>query len=203
MTTGIRPSRAGQPRLLGWWLVVVLALAGCGSGTVLPEPHPPGVAVAPTTARAGLARSVPTFLRIPRIGAQSTLMPLGLNPDQTVQVPPVSTPLQAGWYENGPTPGEIGPAVILGHVDGDHQLGVFYRLHELRPGDEVLVTRQDGSTVRFKVTRLQQLGKDTFPTDAVYGDTPDAELRLITCGGAFNRAAHSYQDSVIAYAVLA
>jgi sortase (surface protein transpeptidase) len=141
-------------------------------------------------------------LRIPRIGAESSLVPLGLNADRTVQVPPVSTPMQAGWYENGPTPGEIGPAVILGHVDGDHQPGIFYRLHELRPADEILVTRQDGGTVTFTVSRVQQVSKTTFPTDAVYGDTSDAELRLITCGGAFDHAARSYRDNIIVYAVL-
>lgn len=182
-------------------LAVAVLLAGCGAGPVGSAP-PPAESSVSTSTHAGLARSVPVSVRIPRIGAQSTLIPLGLNADQTVQVPPVSTPMQAGWYENGPTPGEVGPAVILGHVDGNHQLGIFYRLHELGPGDEVLVARQDGSTARFAVTRVQQVGKNAFPTEAVYGDTADAELRLITCGGSFDAAARSYRDSIIVYAVL-
>ncbi|GAB3888680.1 hypothetical protein GCM10029964_056770 [Kibdelosporangium lantanae] len=142
-------------------------------------------------------------MRIPRIGASSGLIPLGLNPDQTIQVPPVSTPMQAGWYANGPTPGEVGPAVILGHVDGNHQKGVFYRLHELAEGDEVFVTRADGGELTFVVTKVDQVAKDMFPTETVYGDTEAPELRLITCGGAFDRVAHRYLDNIIVYASLA
>src|SRR5215217_3837183 len=83
---------------------------------------------------AAMAKSEPTEVDIPKIGAHSTLVPLGLNPDNTVQVPPVSQPMQAGWYSYGPTPGEAGPAVILGHVDGNKNAGIFYRLKELSPG---------------------------------------------------------------------
>ncbi|MFD9894566.1 class F sortase [Amycolatopsis sp. NPDC059027] len=150
----------------------------------------------------GMAKATPVSLDIPKIGARSSLIPLGLNPDNTVQVPPVETPLQAGWYENGPTPGETGPAVILGHVDGNKQAGIFYRLRELAPGDQVSVSRKDGSTAWFAVTKVDQVAKDRFPTDAVYGDTNTPELRLITCGGAFDRNAHSYLDNIIVYAQL-
>ncbi|MFE0027515.1 class F sortase [Amycolatopsis sp. NPDC059021] len=150
----------------------------------------------------GMAKAEPVSLDIPKIGARSSLIPLGLNPDNTVQVPPVETPLQAGWYENGPTPGEMGPAVILGHVDGNKQAGIFYRLRELAPGDRISVSRKDGSTARFAVTKVDQVAKDRFPTDAVYGDTNTPELRLITCGGAFDRNAHSYLDNIIVYAHL-
>ncbi|HWE88076.1 MAG TPA: sortase, partial [Pseudonocardiaceae bacterium] len=104
-----------------------------------------------------------------------------------------------GWFD-GPTPGEIGPAVILGHVDGDRQIGIFYRLHELVAGDQIVVTRQDGSMVTFAVTSVQQVPKTAFPTDQGYGNTTDPELRLITCGGSFNRAERSYVDNVIVYA---
>jgi sortase (surface protein transpeptidase) len=139
---------------------------------------------------------------IPKIGAHSSLVPLGLNPDNTVQVPPVSTPMQAGWYSYGPTPGETGPAVILGHVDGMKQAGIFYRLRELASGDRVSVSRRDGSTARFVVTRVDRVSKDAFPTDAVYGNTAGPELRLITCGGDFDHTAHNYRDNVIVYAGL-
>jgi LPXTG-site transpeptidase (sortase) family protein len=151
----------------------------------------------------GLPKSDPVSVDVPKIGAKSTLVPLGLNPDNTVEVPPVTQPKQAGWYSNGPTPGEIGPSVILGHVDGNKQPGIFYRLKELAPGDKISVARKDGSNVKFVVTKVDQVAKDTFPTEAVYGDTDDAQLRLITCGGAFDKAAHSYKDNIIVYAKLA
>lgn len=183
-----------------WWLAVLLGLlAGC-AGTPQQGTEPPA---APVTSSAQPAPAAePEAVDIPRIGAHSTLVPLGLNPDQTIEVPPVTQPLQAGWYRFGPSPGEVGPAVILGHVDGNKQKGIFYRLRELAPGDEVTVSRKDGSAVRFAVSRIEQIDKDTFPSDAVYGDTAGPELRLITCGGSFDHAAHSYRDNIIVFAVL-
>lgn len=159
------------------------------SGTTTPEPK-------------ALPRSEPTRIDIPRIDAHSTLVPLGLNPDKTIQVPPVSQPMQAGWYLNGPTPGERGPAVVLGHVDGDRKEGIFFNLKEMRTGDEVDIARREGTSARFVVTKVDRVAKTQFPTDAVYGDTPDAQLRLITCGGTFDHAAHSYLDNIIVYATL-
>lgn len=168
--------------------------AGMGTTTT-------GPAVTSTAATtAGLPRSEPTELWIPRIGARSSLIPLALNEDGTVEVPPVERPLQAGWYSLGPTPGEPGPAVVLGHVDGYHQPGIFYRLHELAPGDGIEISRADGTVVRFVVRKVDQVAKTHFPTDAVYGQTPGPELRLITCGGLFDPAARSYVDNIIAYA---
>jgi sortase (surface protein transpeptidase) len=127
-------------------------------------------------------------------------VPLGLNADRTVQVPPVDTPEQAGWFTGAPRPGDPGPAVLLGHVNGGGQAGIFARLGELGPGDEVLVERADGSTVRFTVRRVDQVPKTDFPTDEVYGDTDGPELRLITCGGSFDESADSYRDNIIVYA---
>lgn len=144
----------------------------------------------------------PVAVSIPAIGVRSSLVPLGLNPDGTVQVPPVSTPMQAGWYDGGADPGEPGPAVLLGHVDGDRQAGVFFRLHELTPGAQVMITRADGGVVRFTVTEIDRVAKDSFPTQAVYGPTKDPELRLVTCGGDFDSVAHSYVDNVIVYATM-
>ncbi|GAA4541165.1 class F sortase [Amycolatopsis samaneae] len=188
-------------------LVLVFSTTGSGGETPaqpsVSAQQQPGTGPAATAFPApGMAKSAPVSLDIPKIAARSSLVPLGLNPDSTVQVPPVETPLQAGWYENGPTPGELGPAVILGHVDGNKQAGIFYRLRELKPGDEVSVARKDGTTARFAVTKVDQVPKDHFPTDAVYGDTAGPELRLITCGGAFDRSAHSYLDNIIVYAHL-
>ncbi|MET0233898.1 MAG: class F sortase [Kibdelosporangium sp.] len=151
---------------------------------------------------AALPASPPTEISIPKLGAKSSLIPLGLNADQTIQVPPVEQPMQAGWYDKAPTPGEIGPAVILGHVDGNKKPGIFFRLKEMAAGDEVLVSRQDGSTARFKATRVERVSKKDFPTDLVYGNTEGAELRLITCGGEFDHSARSYKDNVIVFASL-
>ncbi|MGO1055930.1 class F sortase [Crossiella sp. CA198] len=149
-----------------------------------------------------MRKSDPVSIEIPKIGARSSLSKLGLNKDGTVQVPPVSQPMQAGWYAKGPTPGEQGPAVILGHIDGAKKPGIFYKLRELKPGDEILVKRADGSTAKFVVRRSAQVPKSDFPTDEVYGNTTSPELRLITCGGSFDRAAGSYRDNTIVYATL-
>ena len=95
----------------------------------------------------------------------------------------------------------MGPAVLAGHVDSTAGPAVFWRLRDLAPGDEVLVDRADGTTARFTVTRVERHPKDAFPTDEVYGPTTGAELRLITCGGEFDRAARSYRDNVVVFAV--
>ncbi|MGI8817384.1 MAG: class F sortase [Pseudonocardia sp.] len=187
-------------------VVMVTALVGCSKqedsagpndGPTLSAPSIVGGPVAPIPS---LEAANPVDLKIDAINASSTLVPLGLNPDQTIATPPVSQPLQASWYKLGPTPGAVGPAVILGHINGNGQQGIFSRLHELKPGDQVKVSRADGKTAIFTVTKLEQVAKDTFPTLAVYGDTQDAELRLITCGGSFDRSRRSYLDNIIVYA---
>ncbi|HEX3790624.1 MAG TPA: class F sortase [Pseudonocardiaceae bacterium] len=203
LSTGTARDRPG--RSIRWVVGVLLAgvcLAGCGGGTSASAPAPAASTSAATSTQqsAGAARSVPTWIDIPSIDARSSLIGLGLNPDKSVQVPPVDKPQQAGWYEYGPTPGQVGPAVILGHIDGDHQEGIFWRLHEVKPGDAVTVGRQDGSTVTFTVSKVDQVPKDTFPTSAVYGNTTDPELRLITCSGAFDATTGHYLDNVIVYA---
>ena len=111
--------------------------------------------------------------------------------------------MQAGWYALGPKPGEIGAAVIVGHVDGDHSEGIFFQLHEVQPGDEILVNRRDSATARFVVDHVERVPKSDFPTERVYGSTGRPELRVITCGGPFDPEARSYRDNVIVYAVLA
>ena len=109
---------------------------------------------------------------------------------------------RAGWFTGGAAPGDVGPAVVAGHVDSVDGPAVFSRLGELGPGAEVLVDREDGTTARFTVTEVARYPKTAFPTEAVYGPTPRAELRLVTCGGEFDRSRRSYVDNVVVTAVL-
>ncbi|PWK84102.1 LPXTG-site transpeptidase (sortase) family protein [Lentzea atacamensis] len=190
-----------------WGMFAALALlTGCASAPDVTLPTAPTQQQTTTTPAAEVARglppSEPTEVRIPKIGAKSSLVPLGLNPDETIEVPPVEQPMQAGWYKLARTPGEPGPAVLLGHVDGNKQPGIFFRLKELAEGDEVEVSRKDGTTAKFRVRRTEQIAKNSFPTEAVYGETDEPELRLITCGGSYDQSARSYRDNIIVYATL-
>lgn len=147
-----------------------------------------------------LAPSEPTGVAIPALGLDTRLMPLGLRPDGTMEVPPDAPGV--GWFTGAPTPGERGPAVIAAHVDWAGRAGAFAELDTLEPGDEVRVRRRDGATVVFVVDRLGQYPKDRFPTGEVYGDIDHAGLRLITCGGEFDSGARSYEDNVVVFASL-
>jgi sortase (surface protein transpeptidase) len=150
-----------------------------------------------------LPRSVPVNLEIPELNVHSDLLQLGLNPDQTVQVPPLEKDSRAGWYKYSPTPGQLGPSVILGHVDSKkYGPGVFFKLGALRPGNTLSVTRSDRTTAVFRVDRVVSYPKNSFPTLEVYGNTDSAQLRLITCGGKFDISSHNYEDNIVAYATL-
>ncbi|MGH3665652.1 MAG: class F sortase [Egibacteraceae bacterium] len=142
--------------------------------------------------------SDPVRVRIKQIGVDADVIPLGLNPDRTLEVP--TDYAQTGWYRGGPEPGEPGPAVIAGHVDSRSGPAVFYRLRELRPGDRVEVVTTDGGRQQFTVRRVEQHPKDAFPTDAVYGRTRRPTLRLVTCGGTFDRASGHYRDNIVVFA---
>lgn len=146
-----------------------------------------------------LARSSPVRLQIASIGVDTTLMDLGLRADGTLQVPAKGFP--AGWFTGGPTPGQLGPAVIAGHVDMNGP-GVFYNLHKMQPGELVIITRADGSKPVFRVTRVAEYLKDKFPTKLVYGNLANVGLRLITCGGTFNSNTGHYEDNIVVFADL-
>lgn len=168
-----------------------------------PSPVPSAAAPAqPVVSGPVLPESRPVAVSVPSIGARSPqVVDLGLQSDRTMEVPADFD--LAGWYVHGPTPGELGPAVLAGHVDSaEGGPAVFFRLGELQPGAEVLVERADGSTAVFAVDRVERYAKDDFPTLEVYGDTDHAALRLITCGGAFDDATGHYLDNVVAYAHL-
>lgn len=198
--------------------ILTLLLAGCGeaaassgSPTVEPSasrsveapvPAPPSATStqAPATP-APMNASVPVRLMVPAIGVDTELMALGLNADGTLEVPPAGFP--AGWYTGAPTPGEPGPAVIAGHIDWTDGPGVFYDLDRLQAGDAITVVRTDGIVVTFVVVGVEAYPKDQFPTEKVYGDTTDPQLRLITCGGSFNRGTGHYVDNLVVYATMA
>jgi hypothetical protein len=144
--------------------------------------------------------SPPARLRIPSIGVDSSLGRLGLNSDGSIEVPADFN--QAGWYEKGPAPGEVGPAVVLGHLDSYTGPAVFARLASLKTGAEVLILREDGTQLRFVVDRVASFSTDAFPTDQVYGVTAGPALRLITCGGDFNVGRGRYSANVVAFATL-
>ena len=137
-------------------------------------------------------------LSIPAIGVDSSLLHLGLESDGTLETPPGAFP--AGWFTGGPTPGEIGPAIIVGHVRYVTP-GVFARLSDLRNGDRIDVRRRDGSEAQFRVTRLAHFAKSAFPTSRVYGNIDHPGLRLITCGG-LDADTNKFDENVVVFADL-
>jgi hypothetical protein len=151
--------------------------------------------------RARAAATVPPArVEIPAMGVSSALVRLRLGPDGRLQAP--ADYGTAGWYTGGPSPGQTGPAVIAGHLDSERGPAVFYRIGTLRPGEAVLVVLADGTRLRFVVTGVARYPKDAFPTQAVYGPTPYPALRLITCGGSFDRSSGRYRDNVVVSARL-
>ena len=164
-----------------------------GLSRVAPSPEPRGLKAA------ALSRSSPVRLQIAAIGVDTGLMELGLRSDRSMEVPPGGFP--AGWYTGAPTPGELGPAIIAGHIDMNGP-GVFYKLHLMKPGNLVTVTRADRSKAVFRVAQVRQFPKAHFPTDLVYGNIDHAGLRLITCGGTFNSQSGHYEDNIVVFADL-
>jgi hypothetical protein len=179
--------------LAGVAVVGVLASGACAPATVAPV----ALAGSPVAAATG---HDPVRLDIDAIGVHAAVLRLGLAPDRTVEVPPLGSP-DVGWYSYSPAPGDLGPAVLLGHVDSAATgPSVFHDLPQLRSGDEVVVRRADGTSARFRVDAVGRYPKARFPTAAVYGDIDHAGLRLITCGGSFDRVRRSYTDNVVVYA---
>jgi len=161
----------------------------------VPTPAPVAITSAPPKHQ---PQGPPTRLLVPRIGVDSSLVPLGLDKGGKLEAPTVYD--KAGWYRGGPSPGDVGPAVLAGHVDSKAGPAVFFRLHELKVGDKIEV-RRGKDAVTFTVTGVTRHPKDAFPTAAVYGPTPGPELRLVTCGGVFDRLRNSYRDNVVVFAV--
>jgi sortase (surface protein transpeptidase) len=165
-----------------------------------PVAVPSGRAILPVSLSTVEQTPRPVWLTIPAIGVKAPIIKLGLNRNGTLQVPGSTTVV--GWYTNSPPPGATGSAIIAGHVDSRSGPGVFFWLRTMRPGERIYIRRADGTLAVFTVTAVQMYAKAHFPTAAVYGPVPDAELRLITCGGTFDYARGSYLSNVVVYARL-
>ncbi|MGC5319015.1 class F sortase [Micromonospora arida] len=199
-----RDRRIPLAALVAAGAAVCLAVGtGVGLATTGPPPpvarwHPGCGDACPSVAAAPTPHGPPTRVRVPRIDVDSPLTVLGL--DRAGALIPPTDFHTAGWYGGGPAPGDTGPAVLAGHLDSRRGPAVFARLGELRPGDVVEVWR-GGQRLPFRVTGSLRTPKDQFPTAAVYGPTPGAELRLVTCGGDFDRRRGHYVDNVVVFAV--
>jgi hypothetical protein len=174
-------------------------LGTADKASVSPNPLP-SPALGPASSLEAEHDGRPASVWIGSIGAGSELIDLGLTADGSLEVP-VDFGV-AGWWKGGPRPGDPGPAVITGHLDSTKGPGVFAKLGRVKPGDEIIVRRNDGGRLTFLVTRIDRYPKRAFPTRTVYGPTDAPELRVITCGGVFDRSASSYVSNIVVFAKL-
>jgi sortase (surface protein transpeptidase) len=208
------PERHRLTARTAWgYLLAVLLLGGCAAADGSDMSAPPAAPASATpsltphsnlstyrSTRTHSETALPVRLRIPAIDVDTRLDSLGLNANKSIQVPKELS--VAGWWERGPRPGQVGPAVILGHVSRNAP-AVFSRLHTLQRGDEILVDRADGTTARFLVTQQGMYRKVAFPSDLVYYPTLEPELRLVTCGGPIDRATGHYSENLVVFAAQA
>ena len=207
-----RRARPGLPALV----LAAALLTGCATGsgdvtapsTSAPTSAPAAVAPSGTPSASPSPRSTPlaegrppASVSAPSIGLEEPLIDLGIGADGKMEVP--SDFDDVGWFTGGGKPGGRGPTVIAGHVDSVTAPAVFFRLHELAPGDEIAVTDIDGRVVTYVVTEVADFPKDDFPTARVFGATPADELRLITCGGFFDASSGHYEDNRVVFATAA
>ena len=186
-------------------IMVLLAPGGPpGPSAAASAPRPPVAQALPAVVPGRLTSTTapPIRLQIPAIHVSTKIVDEGLDADGALQVPPLTDAgvHEAGWYDLGPAPGQVGSAIIVGHVDSYQAPGVFYDLGSLAPGNLVEVTLANGETVHFTVTSVQEYPKAHFPASEVYGPEPYQALRLITCGGAFDEATGHYLSNIVAYA---
>ncbi|MET7648151.1 class F sortase [Streptomyces sp. NPDC005426] len=173
------------------------AASASSPGAAVPRQASPSSSQAPL-----LSRSVPTRLKIPSIAVDAPFVPLSIGSSGRLDAPPPNDMNLVGWFQGGATPGERGAAIVAGHVDTTTGPAVFLQLQFLRPGATVDITRTDGTVARFEVDTVETFSKAQFPDKRVYADTPDAQLRLITCGGNYDKKAKDYEDNVVAFAHL-
>lgn len=210
--------RTDPPVGAGWrWAPLILGLATAvldaglptGSGLSAAAAVQNGIVSSPVAGAstrgpdktpAPAARSSPVWLRIPALGVAASVGPLGLNADGGVQVP--KNPEELGWYRFGPSPGQHGSAVILGHLDSKTGPAIFYRLKSLRRGEKIVVTLADHTVVHFQVDRVVTYPNAKFPALKVYGSRGRPALQLVTCGGPYDHHTHSYTANVVVYTFL-
>lgn len=149
-----------------------------------------------------LPASRPTAVRLPALQVSSPVHSLGLDAQGALKVPEGKRYDEVAWYDGSPTPGEVGPSVLEGHVSSVNGASVFFELGATKKGDKIEVDRADGTTAHFKVTHVRTYPKDKFPKVDVYGSTQGAELRVITCGGDYDKAAGHHEDNIVVYAKL-
>ncbi|MCX4473343.1 class F sortase [Micromonospora sp. NBC_01655] len=207
------PAGAGRPAERRPWslpIAVVLVLVGVfTTGAGLGRASGPfdwvtgtGRPAASAADAPGLAASRPVSLAVPAIRVSAPVAPVGQAPDGSIEVPPLARADETGWYDRGPTPGEPGRAVIVGHVDTKSGPAVFYDLGRLKTGDRIEVTRADGDVAVFAVDSVEHFDKGALPAARVYGDDGPPGLRLITCGGQWVGGRTGYADNVVAFASL-
>ncbi|WP_338749249.1 class F sortase [Janibacter alittae] len=176
--------------------------SGGGSGATASESSSSTASPTPSVAEA-LPAAKPVAVRLPSIDVKSPVHPLGLNAQGGLEVPSGDRYDDVAWYDGSPTPGEVGPAVLEGHVTGSsHNPSVFFELGDTRQGDRIEVDRADGSTATFEVTQVKEYPKADFPQVDVYGATQGPELRVITCGGTYDENARRHQDNIVVFAEL-
>lgn len=177
-------------------ITLLLALAGCTAPSATldrPAEQEP----------AQVEPIVPSKLSIPSLNLMAQVDTTGLNPDSTIAVPDVNHPERAAWVDVGPQPGEVGRALIVGHINGGGFPGVFGDLATIKPGEKVIVTDAEGKDLTYVVDRITQYPKDSFPSGRVYGDTKEKELALVTCGGSLDTSVGSYRDNIVVFTKLA
>jgi sortase (surface protein transpeptidase) len=211
-----RHQRAGfitstvRPQAVITATLIVIGVSGMAYfGTQIAQGHkleplktfssPPSVKAA--TGIRPLARSTPTRITVPAVGIDVPVTSVGRDSAGSIEMPPLFD-WTTGWYKYSPTPGETGPAIIVGHVDTYKGISVFWHLRDIQRGDIINISRADGSTAKFKVTALKQFSQSDFPTQEVYGNIKYPGLRLITCGGAFDKQTESYTQNTVVYAFM-
>jgi len=187
-------------------IIAGIFAAGAGLGALAGAPPFPGHGLAHAEpdgpAAKPMSRSTPMRISIPSINVDAPITTVGLAPNGAIGVPPLDNNNLAGWYTGGPSPGQLGPAVIVGHVDGPQGKSVFYRLGSVKPGQKIVLQLANHHTALFNIYSVEYYKKGEFPGRRVYGDYSRPGLRLITCGGSFLGGSVGYQDNIVVYASL-